>query len=138
MNNFSGIGRLTADPEIKYGDDGKPIGSYTLAVDKKFKREGQPSADFIPCKVYGKNAEFVEKHLKKGLRIGVIGSINTWSVENKEGKKIYGWNVNVSSHSFCQSKSDLESNASAGSSPASEEQDFVSVPDSDLEELPFN
>ena len=88
MNNVVLSGRLTANPDVRYGEDGKPIAKYTLAVDKRFKREGQ-SADFIPCIVFGKNAEFAEKYLTKGIKIMVAGEIQTGSYKNKEGVTVY-------------------------------------------------
>ena len=139
MNNVILPGRLCADPEAKYDENGKPRTKYTLAVDRRFKRDGGPTADFIPCVTFGRNAEFAEEYLKKGMKIMVEGEIQTGSYKDKEGETIYTWNVIVSTHEFCESKkSQEENNTNAGSSPASEEQDFVNVPDSDLEELPFN
>lgn len=97
MNNVTLVGRLVRDPEIRYtnGDQGTEIASFTLAVDRRFKREGQPTADFINCKAFSKTAEIIEKYCSKGKQIGVIGEIQTGSYTNKEGKKVYTTDVVV-------------------------------------------
>lgn len=97
MNCFTGIGRLTADPEIRATQDGKTIARYTLAVDKK------DGADFLPCVAFGYAADFAEKNLHKGTKIGVTGRIQTDSYE-RDGKRVYTWNVVVANHTFCERK----------------------------------
>ena len=91
MNHFVGIGRLTKDPEIRYtqGDQGTKIASFTLAIDRKVKRDGQPTADFINCKAFGKTADIVEQYAPKGKQIAITGEIQTGSYTNKEGRKVY-------------------------------------------------
>lgn len=135
MNKVILIGRLTADPEIKYSTE---IGSvnqatvarYRLAVDRRFKKEGQPDADFIPCVTFGKSAEFAEKYLKKGKKIAVVGRIQTGSYD-KDGQTIFTTDVVVEEHEFCESKASSDS-VDAQSSP--------SVPDEfgTDDDLPFN
>lgn len=139
MNNVVLSGRLTADPDVRYGNDGKPIAKYTLAVDKKFKREGQPTADFIPCITFGKNAEFVEKYLTKGIKIMVVGEIQTANFKNQDDKMIYTWNVVVSTHEFCESKKSQEENRQVHESTQEESGGgFMNVPEGIAEdELPF-
>lgn len=104
MNKCILIGRLTADPEIRYTQSQKPVASYRLAVDRVFKNEGQPDADFISCVAWGNNAEFCQKYLHKGMKIAVEGRIQTGSYE-KDGVKHYTTDVIVERHEFCESKS---------------------------------
>ena len=138
MNKWIGIGRLTANPEVKYGEEGTPRATYTLAVDKRFKREGQ-AADFIPCIAFGDNAKWAEKWLTKGIKIAVEGGIQTGRYKNKDDKMVYTWNVVVSTHEFCESKKAQEENqaSNAGPIPTPPDHDFVEVTD-DLSELPFS
>ena len=106
MNKFIGIGRITADPMVKYNaQTGKAIARYTLALNKAYARNGESTADFVPCVCFGKNAEFVDKHLKKGVKIAVEGSITTNNYTNKDGQKVFSVEVLVNSHEFVESKS---------------------------------
>ena len=137
MNKWIGIGRLTADPEIRWsqGENAVCIARYRLAVDRKFKREGEQTADFISCVAFGKNAEFVEKFLKKGMKIAVSGRIQTGSYDDKEtGKKVYTTDIVVEEHEFCESKGMQESTPA----PKTDSDGFMSIPDGIDEELPFN
>ena len=97
MNKVELCGRLTNDPEVRYsqGEKSTAIARYTLAVDRRFKQEGQPTADFIPCVAFGKNGEFAEKYLHKGTKVIVIGRIQTGSYTNKDGQKVYTTDVMV-------------------------------------------
>ncbi|MBR3246858.1 MAG: single-stranded DNA-binding protein, partial [Clostridiales bacterium] len=104
LNNVILMGRLTKAPEIRAAQSGLTIASYTLAVDRRFKREGEPTADFIPVKAFGKQAEFVEKYLKKGMKIAVTGRIETGSFTGKDGNRVYTWNVIADNHEFVESK----------------------------------
>lgn len=135
MNSVVLSGRLTRDPEIKSGAENK-VASYTLAVDKGYKvNEGEPGADFIRCVTFGKNAEFAEKYLHKGIKIIVTGRINTGSYVNSDGVKVYTTDVVVNTHEFCESKS------AAGSterSDAASPDGFMRVPDGiENEEVPW-
>ena len=91
MNHFVGIGRTTKDPEIRYtqGDQGTKIASFTLAIDRKVKREGQPTADFIRCKAFGKTADIVEQYAPKGKQIAITGEIQTGSYKKQDGTTVY-------------------------------------------------
>ena len=91
MNKVVLMGRLTRDPEVRYsqGESATAVARYTLAVERRFKREGEQTADFIPCVVFGKSAEFAEKYFRQGLRISVSGRIQTGSYTNKDGIKVY-------------------------------------------------
>ena len=95
MNKVILMGRLTRDPDIRYsqGEKQTAIARYTLAVDRRFKQEGQPSADFINCLALGKNGEFAEKYLHKGTKVVVVGNWQTGSYTNKDGNKVYTMTV---------------------------------------------
>lgn len=130
MNVVAIMGRLTADPETRYTQDGMAIAKYTVAVDKPTKEQG---ADFIPCTAFGKNAEVAEKYFRKGMRVAVNGALQTGSYTNKDGKKVYTWCVAVARHEFAEDKKDR---AEAPKEEA--EEGFLSVPDGVIaEELPF-
>ena len=90
MNKVILIGRIVRDPEVRYGGaNNTAVARYTLAVDRKYKKDGEPTADFINCVVFGKLAEFAEKYLKKGTKIAVTGRIQTGSYKNKDGNTVY-------------------------------------------------
>lgn len=134
MNKAILMGRLTKDPDVRYGGQNQTaIARYTLAVDRRFKKEGEPSADFISCCALGKQGEFAEKYLKKGTKIVVSGSIRTGSYTNKDGQKVYTTEVLVDEHDFAESKGTQgthEEQAPAGDG-------FMSIPEGIDEELPF-
>lgn len=104
MNKALLIGRLTADPEVKNGGSSSAVAHYRLAVDRQYKKEGQPDADFIPCVAFGKSADFAGKYLHKGMKIAVEGRIQTGSYE-KDGVKHYTTDIIVERQEFCESKS---------------------------------
>ena len=130
---------MVREPEIRYsqGASSTCIARYTLAVDRKFKQEGQPTADFINCIVFGKLGEFAEKYLHKGTKIAVTGRIQTGSYTNKDGQKVYTTDVVVEEQEFCESKS--QSNSQPQPTPASNYNDWLNIPDNlDDSSLPFN
>ena len=139
MNKVIIIGRVVRDAEIRYsqGASSTCIARYTLAVDRKFKQEGQPTADFINCIAFGKLGEFADKYLHKGVKIAVTGRIQTGSYKNKDGNTVYTTDVVVEEQEFCESKS---SNQSQGNDrPQTSSDDFISIPDGlDDTGLPFN
>ena len=139
MNKVILMGRLTRDPEVRYtqGDNAMAIARYSLAVDRRFKRDGEPDADFINCVAFGKSGEFAEKYLKKGTKIAVVGRIQTGSYTNKEGQKVYTTDVVVEEQEFAESKSN--SSQQGNSAPEQTGSDsFMDIPDGIDEELPFN
>ena len=107
MNKVILIGRLTRDPEVRYsaGENATAIARYTLAVDRKYKQEGQQNADFIQCIAFGRSAEFAEKYFRKGMKIAITGRIQTGSYTNKEGQKGYTTDVVIEEQEFAESKS---------------------------------
>ena len=144
------MGRLTRDPEIRYssGENQTAIARYTLAVDRRFKRQGDDqSADFINCVVFGRGAEFAENYLHQGTKIAVTGRIQTGSYTNKEGNRVYTTDVVVEEQEFAESKTAAAQNGNGGQSapPAqsgaannSNNDGFMNIPDAIEEELPFN
>ena len=137
MNEVILMGRLTKDPNINYTGE-KPVARYTLAVERRIKPEGGPTADFISCVTFGKTAEFAEKYLHQGTKIAVIGRIQTGSYTNKDGQKVYTTDVVVEDHEFVESKSSAGeggySQTAGRPEPSAAEGVFANIPD---EELPF-
>lgn len=136
MNKVILLGRLTRDPDVRYsqGENNLAIARYTLAVDRRFQRNGDQSADFISCVAFGKAAEFAEKWFKQGIKIAVTGRIQTGSYTNKDGAKVYTTEVVVEEQEFAESKSNSESQPA----PAPSDSDgFMSIPDGVEDELPF-
>ena len=138
MNKVILIGRLTKDPDIRYsqGANTTCVARYTLAVDRKFKQEGQPTADFINCIAFGKLGEFAEKYLRQGIKIAVVGRIQTGSYTNKDGQKVYTTDVVVEEQEFCESKSNNQQNAQGNNQQSND--GFMNIPDDVDNELPFN
>ena len=142
MNKVVLMGRLTRDPEVRYtqGDNPMAIARYTLAVDRRFKREGETTADFISCVTFGKLAEFAEKYFQQGLKVIISGRIQTGSYTNKEGRKVYTTDVVIEEQDFAESKGAAkESNQGNASAAGQEDADgFMNIPDGIDEELPFS
>ena len=160
MNKVILMGRLTRDPDVRYsqGEDSMAIARYTLAVDRRVRRDGnaqdQQTADFIGCVAFGKSAEFAEKYLHQGTKIAVEGRIQTGSYTNKDGQKVYTTDIVVENQEFAESKNASTGNGGSFSggrsfgsgSQMSSQQDmssigdgFMNIPDGVEDEgLPFN
>ena len=154
MNKVILMGRLTRDPEVRYsaGNNSMAVARYTLAVDRRFRRDGESNADFIGCVAFGKSAEFAEKYLRQGTKIVVTGRIQTGSYTNRDGQKVYTTDVVVEDQEFAESKAAAsESGMMRQSAPspmaaspmpspaqASSADGFMNIPDGIDEELPFN
>lgn len=132
------IGRLTRDPEIRYtqGENSMAVARFTLAVDRRFKRDNQPTADFISCICFRKTAEFVEKYCKKGTKLAVEGSWQTGSYTNKDGNKVYTNDCLVDNCEFAESKATAEQNQKNDNKSGNDY--FMNVPDGVEDGLPFN
>src|SRR5690625_4278682 len=105
INNWTGVGRLTRDPELRYTQNGKAVANFTIAVNRPFKNaQGEQEADFINCNAWGKQAENLANYMKKGSQIGVTGRINTRSYENQEGKRGYVTEVVADQVAFLEPK----------------------------------
>ena len=145
MNKVNLIGRLTADPEVRYtqGDQTMCIASYRLAVERRGKKvEGQQNADFISIKAFGKGGEFAEKYLHKGMKIAVSGHIQTGSYTRQDGQKVYTTDVIADEQEFCENKAanDIAQNTAPKETQKEKPpiDDFMSIPNGIDEELPFN
>lgn len=143
MNKVILLGRLTRDPELRYtqGEESMAIARYTLAVERRFNRNGEQTADFINCVAFGKSAEFAQKYFRQGLKIAVVGRIQTGSYTNRDGNKVYTTDVIIEEQDFAESKrsSDSESNQPGGRlSPADASADgFMKIPEDIEDDLPF-
>jgi single-strand DNA-binding protein len=139
VNKFVGLGRLTKDPEVRYsqGENPSTVSKITLAIDRKFKRDGEQSADFINCVAFGKTAEFQEKYFHKGTKVAIVGRLQTGSYTNKDGQKVYTTDVIVEEQEFAESKGsggESENRTDTGIGDG-----FMNIPDGiDDEQLPFN
>ena len=113
MNKVILMGRLTRDPEVRYsaGESGTAIARYTLAVDRRFRRDGEATADFISCVSFGRTAEFAEKYFRQGLKIIVSGRIQTGSYTNRDGQKVYTTEVVVEEQEFAEGKNSSQQGA---------------------------
>ena len=151
MNKVILMGRLTRDPDVRYsaGDNALAIARYTLAVDRRFHRENEAAADFIPCISFGKTAEFVEKYFRQGMKIVISGRIQTGSYTNREGRKVYTTEVVVEEQEFAESKAQNQNQTPAQTAKPAEtrneqqkfdvdEHGFMNIPEGLEEELPFS
>lgn len=134
MNKVILMGRLVREPETRYtsrnsSQDEMAVARYTIAVDRRFKAEGQQSADFISCVAFGSQGEFAEKYLNKGMKIVVTGRIQTGSYTNKDGQKVYTTDVVVEEQEFAESKK--------ASGQQDTEDGFMNVPDG-VDDIPFS
>ena len=134
MNKVVLLGRLTKDPEVRYstGEKETAVARYTIAVDRRFKRDGEPTADFIPCVVFGRSA----KYFHQGMRVSISGHIQTGSYTNKDGVKVYTTVVIVEEQEFAESKSESK-NISNPVEESSADNGFMNLTDEYDEELPF-
>ena len=136
MNKVILMGRLTRDPEVRYsaGNNSMAVARYTLAVDRRFRRDGENNADFIGCVAFGKSAEFAEKYLHQGTKLLVTGRIRTGSYTNKDGQKVYTTDVIVDEQEFAEKKQ-FPGDGSTLPEPAG----FMNIPDGIEDEgLPFS
>ena len=146
MNKVILMGRLTRDAEVSYsqGDASTAVARFSLAVDRRFKRDGDDqSADFINCVAFGRTGEFFERFGRKGTKFLVEGRIQTGSYTNRDGQKVYTTDVVVENGEFAESKSSNDSNGgyvpTDRPSPSQAAGDgFMNIPDGIDEELPFN
>ena len=146
MNRVILMGRLTRDPNMSYSQNGDnmAIARFTLAVDRRGRRQDgadQPTADFIGCVCFGRQAEFAEKYLRQGTKIAVTGRIQTGSYTNKDGQKVYTTDVVLDDIEFAESKAsqgNSEYQAPSRPAPSASGDGFMNIPEGIDEELPFN
>lgn len=135
MNKVILMGRLVRDPEVRYTQDNKAVAKFTLAVDRKFKKEGEQTADFITCVAFGKTGEFAEKYLKKGTKIACEGRWQTGSYTNKDNQKVYTNDCVIDQMEFAESKKETGNNGT-NSAPEGVD-DFMNIPTDIDDEMPF-
>ena len=134
MNKVVIVGRLTKEPEVRYSTSNVAFGSYTIAVDRPVAKDAEKVTDFLYCKVVGKTAEFVEKYLKKGMKIAISGRVQCDTFKDKDGNNKSTTYIQVAEHEFCESKGSSE----PGTQPTpADNNGFVQIPDGLEEELPF-
>ncbi|MCI8557932.1 MAG: single-stranded DNA-binding protein [Lachnospiraceae bacterium] len=143
MNKVILMGRLTRDPDVRYSQGEEPvaIARYTLAVDRRFHRDGEQTADFISCVAFRKLGEFAEKYLRQGTKIAITGRIQTGSYTNRDGQKVYTTDVVIESQEFVESKKAVEEREAAeygGQQVVPDGDGFMNIPDGIDDELPFN
>ncbi|MCM1159571.1 MAG: single-stranded DNA-binding protein [Clostridium sp.] len=145
MNKVILMGRLTRDPEVRYsqGASQTAVARFSIAVDRRFKREGEPDADFFNCTAFGKQAEFIERYMRKGIKVVVCGRVQNDNYTNKEGQMVYSVRVMVDEIEFAESKSSQQGGDNGGfvpmqsAAPVAAGEGFMNIPDG-IEELPFN
>lgn len=153
MNKTIMMGRLTRDPETRYtqGANQTAVARFTIAVDRKTKREGEPTADFFNCIAFGKQAEFVDRYLRKAIKIVLCGRFQNNNYTDKDGQKVYSYQLMVEEIDFAESKAASENGnaggnnnsgygnagTSGGYNPGGND-GFMNIPDGIDEELPFN
>lgn len=132
MNKVIFLSRLSQDVEARTSQSGTTIATFNIAVNRKFKRDGDPDADFFRCTCFGKQAEFAEKYLKKGTKVLISGSVQNDNYTDKNGNKVYGTKIMVEEIEFAESKN-------AESKPADKpNDDFMAINEAELDTLPFN
>lgn len=138
MNKVILMGRLIRDPDVRYsqGEKQMAVARYTLAVNRRFKKDGNPDADFINCVAFGRAGEFAEKYFHQGLKIVISGRIQTGSYTNKDGQKVYTTDVIIEEQDFAESKASAQRQQQAPAGKTDED-GFMNIPDG-LEELPFS
>ena len=143
LNKVILMGRLTRNPEVRYsqGEKATCVAKYTLAVNRRFHREGEQDADFINCLAFGKQGEFAEKYLKQGTKIVISGRIQTGSYTNRDGVKVYTTDVVIEEQEFAESKKAAETSSTPqntqGVKSNPEDDGFMTIPEGVEEELPF-
>lgn len=144
MNKVILLGNLTRDPEIRYsqGEKQMAIARFSLAVNRRFAKDGETSADFLNCTAFGKTAEFVEKYFRQGSRMSLVGRIENNNYTNKNGEKVYSVQIMVEEVEFAERKSAQSNNQTQNQNqPAQEnsaDDDFMNIPDGIEDGLPFN
>lgn len=141
MNKVILMGRLTRNPEVRYsqGENSLAIAKFSLAVDRRFKRQGEAEADYFNCTAFGKQAEFVEKYLKQGNKMLVTGRVQNDNYTNKDGQKVYSVQIIVDELEFAENKSKQSTNKSNNQATTKSNQadGFMNIPTGLEDELPF-
>ena len=139
MNDVKLLGRLTRDPEVRYGQSGSAVANFSVAIDRRYKRDGETTADFFNCTAFGKTGEFVEKYLRKGVKVVIEGELQNNNYEDKNGTKYYSVQIIVNQIEFAESKrqGDAPTEQPKQTEGPKADDGFASIPD-DLEvDMPF-
>lgn len=132
MNNVIFMGRLTADPDIRTSNTGTTFARFNFAVNRTFKKDGEPDADFFSCSVFGKQAENMQKcNIGKGTKLLIQGEVRNNNYKDKDGNMVYGTQILVNRYEFCESK------GAAAPSQNADADGFITVPTDFSDELPF-
>lgn len=139
MNKVILTGRFTRDPEVRYTNDGTSIARFSIAVNRRFVKEGSDQkADFLNCVAFGRSAEFIEKYFRKGMKADLSGRIQTGSYTDKDGVKVYTTDIVVEEIEFGESKGSSQTQtASPTPNPEADPDGFMNIPDGIDEEMPF-
>lgn len=147
MNKVEMMGRMVRDPEVRYsqGANSTAVARFSIAVNRRYKREGEPDADFFSCVAFGKTAEIIEKYFKQGKMIAIVGRVENDNYTNKDGQKVYGTRISIDECFFCgDSNGSSEANNSGANGSAKESKEpktdkngFMDIPEGVNEELPF-
>ena len=140
MNKVILLGNLTRDPEVRYsqGEKQMAIANFSIAAQRKFKRDGEPDADFFNCVAFGKTAEFVEKYFRKGGKMALVGQLQNNNYTNKNGEKVYSVQILVNEVEFAERKSSQNNAGNHAPAQQSGDDDFMNIPDGIDAGLPFN
>lgn len=138
MNKVCIIGRIAKEPEVRYSTSNVAFGSYTIAVDRPVAKDAEKVTDFLYCKVVGKTAEFVEKYLKKGMKIAVSGRVQCDTFKDKDGNTRSTTYIQVLEHEFCESKGTSDAGTQQAAEPQFNADGFMNIPTGLEEELPFS
>ena len=138
VNKCIFMGRLTRNPDIRYGNDNLCIARFNLAVDRIYAKEGQQQADFLQIVAFGKLAEFAETYLRQGIKVVVTAKAQSGSYTNKDGVKVYYTKFAAQEIEFAESKGSNDNNGPRRPEPATDSDGFMSVPEGAGEDLPFN
>lgn len=144
MNKVILLGNLTRDPEIRYsqGEKQMAVARFSLAVNRRFAKDGETNADFLNCTAFGKTAEFVEKYFRQGSRMSLVGRIENNNYTNKNGEKVYSVQIMVEEVEFAERKSAQSNNQTQNQNKPAQangaDYDFMNIPDGIEDGLPFN
>lgn len=135
MNKFIAIGRLTKDAEVRFSAGGSAVAKFDFAITKRFKKDGEPDADFFTCVAFGKVAETFDKlKISKGTKLLIEGEVQNNNYKKQDGTMVYGTQILVNSFEFCESKG----TAQAQPEPKPSNGEWLNIPDGLQDELPFN
>lgn len=138
MNICIHKGRLTKEPEVRRGQSGNAVAMFTVAVDKDYRREGEPTADFLNMKAFGKTAEFIEKYMHKGTAIITQSTLANDNYTNRNGEKVYRDSLIVHRIEFCESRKTANQGGTEKPKAQQSTEDFMHIPDGMTEDMPFN